>query len=206
MTHFDRKKHWENVYQSKRLEEVSWFQPVPEPSLSFIRQFNLPRDARIIDIGGGDGLLVDHLLDLGYQDITVVDISATALDRAKRRLGKYADKVTWIEADVIGFRSETKYDFWHDRATFHFLTSDEDSVSYFDTATNLINKNGILVVGTFSEDGPKKCSGIEIKQYSEKRMNECFAKCFQKITCVTSAHKTPSATVQNFIFCSFKKL
>jgi ubiquinone/menaquinone biosynthesis C-methylase UbiE len=206
MGQFDRKKHWETIYQTKELKDVSWFQPTPETSLSFLKQFNIPTTAKIIDIGGGDSFLVDNLLNLGYQDITVLDISAIAIDKAKQRLGDRVDKVKWIVADAATFRPTEKYDFWHDRAAFHFLTQEQEIESYLDTVQKSIQPTGVLIIGTFSEQGPKKCSGIEIKQYSETTMTDRLTKFFEKIRCITVDHKTPFDTIQNFIFCSFRKL
>jgi len=206
MENFDRKKHWENIYQTKKINEVSWFQPTPQTSLDFIKLFNVPITAKIIDIGGGDSLLADHLLDLDYQDITVLDISEAALDRARQRLGDRATRVKWIAADAAIFKPTEKYDFWHDRATFHFLTQEQEISNYLDTAQKSIKQTGILVIGTFSEKGPKKCSGIEIKQYSETTMTERLKLFFKKIKCIAIDHKTPFDTIQNFVFCSFRKL
>ncbi len=206
MENFNRKKHWETIYQTKQFEDVSWFQPTPETSLSFFKELNIPTSAKIIDIGGGDSFLVDNLLGLNYQDLTVLDISATALDKAKLRLGERADKVKWIVADVATFRPTEKYDFWHDRAAFHFLTQELEVENYLNTVQRSIQPTGVFVIGTFSEQGPKKCSGIEIKQYSETTMTDRLAKFFEKIKCIKVDHKTPSDTIQNFIFCSFKKL
>ena len=206
MENFDRKKHWENIYQTKELKNRSWFQPTPSTSLNFIEQFNIPLTAKIIDIGGGDSFLVDHLLDLDYQDITVLDISEAALDRAKKRLGSRADKVKWIAADAATFRPIEKYDFWHDRAAFHFLTQEQEIESYIDTVQQSIKPGRVLVIGTFSEKGPRQCSGIEIKQYSETTMTDRLKIFFEKIKCMQVDHKTPFDTIQNFIFCSFRKL
>jgi len=206
MEHFDRKKHWENIYQSKELKDVSWFQPKPETSLDFFKQYNVQADSKIIDIGGGDSFLVDHLLDLGYQDITILDISETSLNKAKQRLAERAAKVKWIVADAATFKPTEKYDFWHDRAAFHFLTDEQDISNYLQTAQQYINPSGVLLIGTFSENGPKKCSGIEIKQYSETSMTDRLKTDFEKIKCITVDHKTPNGTIQNFIFCSFRKM
>ncbi|MCO6460886.1 MAG: class I SAM-dependent methyltransferase [Saprospiraceae bacterium] len=206
MEFFDRKKHWEKIYQTKQNIEVSWFEPTPETSLDFFKQFNVPTTAKVIDIGGGDSFLVDHLLESGYQDISVLDISASAIDRAKKRLGDKAKRVKWIVADAANFKPTDKYDFWHDRAAFHFLTDEQDISNYLETARQNINPAGILVIGTFSEQGPTKCSGIEIKQYSETSMTARLKRYFEKIKCITVDHKTPFDTIQNFIFCSFKKL
>lgn len=203
---FDRKKHWDNIYQTKQLNEVSWFQPTPETSLDFIKAFDVPTSAKIIDIGGGDSFFVDHLLDKGYQDITVLDISEAAIGRAKMRLGNRAQNVKWIVADAANFHPPEQYDFWHDRAAFHFLTDETEISNYLETARKSISPTGVLVIGTFSEQGPKKCSGIEIKQYSESTMTERLADFFKKIRCITIDHKTPFDTIQNFVFCSFRKL
>jgi ubiquinone/menaquinone biosynthesis C-methylase UbiE len=206
MKDFDRKKHWEDIYQTKQLNEVSWFQPKPETSLDFFKQFNVPTTAKVIDIGGGDSFLVDHLIELGYQDITVLDISEAALERAKKRLGSRASQVKWIVADAATFKPTEKYDFWHDRAAFHFLTQKKEITSYLETIQQNIKSSGILILGTFSDQGPKKCSGIEIKQYSETTMTEKLKMFFEKIQCITVDHKTPTGTSQNFIFCSFRRI
>lgn len=206
MGNFDRKNHWENIYNTKELKDVSWFQVRPETSLDFFKQFNVSTTAKIIDIGGGDSLLVDHLLDLGYQDISVLDISESAIERAKIRLGQKANNVKWIVADAATFVPTEQYDFWHDRAAFHFLTEENEISNYLEIAQKSINPKGILVIGTFSEQGPKKCSGIEIKQYSETSMTDRLKIFFEKIKCITVDHITPFDTIQNFVFCSFKKL
>lgn len=205
MEEFDRKKHWEHIYQTRELKDVSWFQPTPETSLDFLKKYKVPLDAKIIDIGGGDSLLVDHLLDLGYKDITVLDISEAALERAKQRLGKRVEQVTWIVADAVSFKPTEQYDFWHDRAAFHFLTREDEITHYLETVQKWIKPEGILVIGTFSENGPTKCSGIEIKQYSEQTMTKRLQQYFEKIKCITVDHKTPKDIIQNFVFCSFRK-
>jgi ubiquinone/menaquinone biosynthesis C-methylase UbiE len=206
MEKFDRTRHWEHIYQTKNLTEVSWFQPKPETSLAFFKQFNVPTNAKIIDIGGGDSLLVDHLLDLGFKDISVLDISANAIERAKERLGDRAKQVKWIVADAAKFNPIEKYDFWHDRAAFHFLTNENDIETYVETAQNSLASAGILVIGTFSEQGPTKCSGIEVRQYSKVSLHNRLKAFFEKIKCITVDHTTPFNTVQNFVFCSFRKL
>jgi SAM-dependent methyltransferase len=206
MMSFDRKKHWETIYKTKETKDVSWFQPTPETSLSFIKEFNIPLGAKIIDIGGGDSLLVDHLLDLGYQDLTVLDISAAALEKTKKRLGDRARQVQWIVADIAQYQPTEAYDFWHDRAAFHFLTEEEEIQNYVITLHNSLNPEGIALIGTFSLDGPEKCSGIAIKQYSEATLTDRLAPYLDKIKCVTLDHITPSKMPQNFIFCCFRKL
>ena len=205
MEYFDRHQHWENIYKTKQLCELSWYQPIPSTSLEFIKELSIPVNAKIIDIGGGDCFLVDHLLDLDYQDITVLDISETAIERARKRLGNKAENVKWIVSDAATFKPTEKYDFWHDRATFHFLTQNREIENYIVNVQQNIKPGGILVIGTFSENGPKKCSGLEIRQYSETSMEELLKPYFEKIKCITVDHKTPFNTIQNFIFCSFRK-
>lgn len=206
MEEFDRKTHWENIYQTKDSDELSWFQPTPRTSLSIMKQFNVPKSAKIIDVGGGDSFLVDHLLNMGYSNVTILDISEIALERAKERLGEKSKKVKWIVADAAHFKPTELYDFWHDRAAFHFLTKESEILEYIHMVQNSIKPGGLLVVGTFSESGPGKCSGIEVKQYSEGNMTERLKHYFDKIECVKVDHETPSGTFQNFIFCSFRKL
>jgi len=203
---FNRKNHWENIYETKTLKEVSWYQPTPETSLEFIQKMKLSKDAAIIDIGGGDSFLVDHLLDLGFSNISVLDISEKAIERAQKRLGTKAGLVKWIITDITEFKPKEKYGFWHDRAAFHFLTNQEDVKKYIEIAENSLNQNGVLFIGTFSENGPKKCSGIEIKQYSEESLKAIFQNSFSPIESFTIDHKTPFDTIQNFLFYGFRKI
>lgn len=205
MNDFNRKNHWENIYQTKQLTEVSWYQPTPQTSLDFIQQLNTPLSAKIIDIGGGDSFLVDHLLKLGFTNITVLDISEAAINRAKNRLGVLAKKVNWIVSDITEFNPKEQYDLWHDRAAFHFLTSESDIKKYIEIVTKNISNEGNFIIGTFSENGPTKCSGIEIKQYSESSLTNLFNLFFEKISCSTVNHQTPFNALQNFTFCMFKK-
>ena len=202
----NRKDHWENVFATKAENEVSWFQTYPKTSVEFLELFKLPLDANIIDVGGGDSHFVDALLDKGYKNIYVLDISANAIEKAKKRLGDKASKVNWIVSDITDFEPKVKFDFWHDRAAFHFLTTEEKIYKYVSIAENAINPNGYLVLGTFSEQGPTKCSGLEIKQYNEVSMSARFEVVFKRIKCITENHTTPFNTVQNFLFCSFCKL
>ena len=198
-----RKEHWEKVYKTKRPHEVSWTQELPKTSLDFLHSFNLSKSANIIDIGGGDSKLVDYLLNEGFENISVLDISATAIDRAKQRLGDKAAKVNWIVSDVTEFHPSTSYDCWHDRATFHFLTSTDDMNTYLTIARQAIN--GFLVIGTFSDKGPKKCSMLDVHQYTEEELQQQLTNGFEKIRCITEDHTTPFNTTQNFLFCSFKR-
>ena len=200
----DTKKHWDTVYETKTPDQVSWTQEKPEISLELIQEANLPKTAKIIDIGGGDSTLVDFLLEEGYQNITVLDISAKALDRAKTRLGYKAKDVEWIVSDIIDFQPTQTYDLWHDRAAFHFLTIKESLEKYTSIVNEFVAER--LIIGTFSKQGPTKCSGLEISQYDEKSLAKVFESHFEKVKCLTTDHVTPFETIQNFQFCSFRKL
>jgi ubiquinone/menaquinone biosynthesis C-methylase UbiE len=168
------KEHWENIFRSKSEKEVSWFQEYPKTSMEFIELFELPVTANIIDIGGGDSHFVDALLDKDYQNIWVLDISKNAIEKAMKRLGEKAAKVHWILSDVTEFIPDMQFDFWHDRAAFHFLTTEEKIYKYVSIAEDAIRKDGYLILGTFSENGPSKCSGLEVKKYSEASMSARF--------------------------------
>lgn len=203
--HNSYKQHWEKVFTTKAENEVSWFQPYPKTSMEFVELFNLPLNANIIDIGGGDSHFVDTLLDKGYQNIYVLDISANAIAKVKQRLGERASKVHWIVSDVTEFDPPVQFDLWHDRAAFHFLTTEDTVYKYVSIAEDAVKKGGYLILGTFSENGPKKCSGLEIMQYSEASMSARFEISFDRIKCIQEDHTTPFNTIQNFLFCSFKR-
>ena len=196
-------QHWDTVYTTKSPQQVSWTQDIPQTSLDFIHSFGVNKQAKIIDIGGGDSKLVDYLLDEGFENITVLDISAKALARAKKRLGKNAKKINWVVSDVTTFKPTTTFDIWHDRATFHFLTSAAQIKKYMNIARSSVS--GYLTIGTFSENGPEKCSGLEIKQYTEINLSSRFEKSFKRIKCIKEDHVTPFNTTQNFLFCSFRR-
>ncbi|MBS1932436.1 MAG: class I SAM-dependent methyltransferase [Bacteroidetes bacterium] len=196
-------EHWDKIYALKTPEEMSWTQAVPKTSLDFIHSYDLSKNAKIIDVGGGNSKLVDFLLGEGFENITVLDISGEALEKAKKRLGKKAEKVNWIVNDITEFEPATEFDVWHDRAAFHFLTAPGQVAKYMETARRSVK--GYLTIGTFSDNGPEKCSGLTIKQYSEQQLTAEFQNGFEKINCITEDHVTPFGTRQNFLFCSFKR-
>ena len=200
----DVKEHWETIYSTKQPHEVSWTQEVPAASLAFIHQFKIPKNAKIIDIGGGDSNLVDFLLAEGYTNLSVLDISEAAILRAQARLGEEAKKVAWIVCDILDFQPNEKYDVWHDRAAFHFQTDSAKIDTYLNIVKNAVD--GMVIIGTFSTDGPTKCSGLEIQQYDEESMKSKFIQSdFKNLECKREDHVTPSGAVQNFVFCSFMK-
>ncbi len=199
------KNHWEKIYQTKLPREVSWTQAKPNISLDFIHSLRLPKTARIIDIGGGDSRLVDFLLEEGYPHLTVLDISRSALERAKNRLGKLAEQVAWIEQDIISYQASGSFDLWHDRAAFHFFTTDVKVGAYLSVARKSIRKGGYAIIGTFSDRGPDRCSGLPVRRYNEKLMTETWREGFEKIGCRKEVHQTPLNTNQEFIFCAFRR-
>ncbi len=205
MQHLPRKQHWENIYQNRPHEEVSWYQQTPAISLDFIKNSKLPKKARIIDIGGGESFLVDHLLEEGYKNITVLDISDSAIRHARQRVGDQAKNVEWIVSDIVDFQPEVKYDFWHDRATFHFLTGEDEIKKYMALVNRAVRPGGYAAIATFSDVGPQRCSGLEIHQYSENSLTSQFADGFQVIECRREDHLTPFNTIQNFLFCFFRR-
>lgn len=201
----NRKAHWEQVYRSKELTEVSWYQPTPATSLAFIRELGIPKQAAIIDVGGGDSFLADHLLEEGFTNITVLDISEAAIQRAKKRLGDKAAGINWVVSDITGYQPDRRFDCWHDRAAFHFLTTGEEIGRYLEIANRSLAGEGKIILGTFSETGPEKCSGLPVKRYSEESLGALIKKWFDKIRCVHTRHVTPFNSIQDFLFCSFKK-
>ncbi|MAB11815.1 class I SAM-dependent methyltransferase [Hyphomonas sp.] len=196
-------EHWEKIYSSKLESEVSWYQESAEVSLALIEAANLPKSARIIDVGGGASTLVDGLLDRGYSDITVLDLSPSALQAAKSRLGERANKVRWIVGDILKIGlPESNYDLWHDRAVFHFLTASEDRQTYINQVMKSVRRDGHVIVATFAEDGPETCSGLPVQRYSADELHQTFGAPFRRIRSVREMHHTPSGKTQSFVYCS----
>ena len=202
----EKKNHWENVFSTKTETEVSWYQQYPQASVNFIKNLQLPFDAKIIDVGGGDSYLIDALLALGYTNLYLLDISSKAIERIKKRLGANVSKVNFIVSDILDFVPPTSFDVWHDRASFHFLTEQQDIEKYKAIVSKALTTNGKLILGTFSDKGPKKCSGLDITQYNEASITQLFESDFEKMECSIEDHQTPFDTLQNFIFCSFNKI
>ena len=200
---YDAKEHWEVIYKTKKPNEVSWYQEKPKTSLNLIVEIGLDKGAKIIDVGAGDSNLVDNLLDIGFRNITVLDVSLTALNRAKKRLGDGANDVKWIVSDLREFETNDRYDIWHDRAVLHFLTKEDDIKKYGEVVRKLLKPNGYLITSTFSENGPKKCSGLDINQYSEDSMKKLFSD-FEHIKSFEEEHTTPWGVSQIFIYSVFK--
>ncbi len=201
---YNAKEHWESIYQTKKSNEVSWYQENPKTSLDLISETGIDKNAKIIDIGTGASKLVDNLLASGFRNITVLDVSSSALNIAEKSLGDRANNVKWVVADLREFETNDKYDIWHDRAVLHFLTEEEDISKYVERVRQLLKPNGYLIVSTFSENGPKKCSGLDIKQYSEDSMVKLFSG-FKHIKSFEEEHLTPWGASQIFIWSIFRK-
>ena len=199
----DNKQHWENIYQKKEIDGVSWYQKIPSESLQLIKKHSILNSDKIIDIGCGKSFLADNLLELNYTNISLVDISSNALTEIKERLQN--KNVNFIETDILNFNSNDKYDIWHDRAVFHFITDAEGIKKYISLCNKYINKGGVLILGTFAEDGPLKCSGLEIKRYSVDQISGLFKETFELVESFKILHKTPFDTEQSFTFCVLRK-
>ncbi len=200
----EKKKHWESIYQTKKIDGVSWYQKSPTESINLIQKFSTKNSDMIIDIGCGKGFLADNLLKLNYQNITLVDISLNALKEVKERLKNRS--LNFIETDVLNLKPENTFDIWHDRAVFHFIIKKENVEKYIALCDEYINENGILIIGTFAEDGPLKCSGLEIKRYSIESLKQLFKENFEFIEGFKKLHTTPFDTQQSFTFCVFRKV
>jgi SAM-dependent methyltransferase len=203
----DSKQHWERIYTIKTPDSVSWFQEHADQSLRLIRNTGLGKDAAIIDVGGGASRLVDDLAAEGYTDLTVLDLSAAALVVAKQRLGGHADDVHWMEGDIT--RAEFpvhRFDIWHDRAVFHFLTEPADRHAYVERVMRAVRPGGHVIVATFAEDGPDKCSGLPVMRYRPEALHAEFGDAFLLVEHEKEAHRTPSGTVQQFVYCYCRKV
>jgi SAM-dependent methyltransferase len=198
----DPKSHWERVYHSKLPTQVSWYQPHALRSLSLIRRVSPPPDGAIIDVGGGASTLIDDLLDAGYHDLTVLDLSATALAKSRARLGTRANHVRWLEADILEAPLPVAgYSVWHDRAVFHFLTAAADRARYVAQVRRAVRPGGFVLVATFADDGPTRCSGLEVNRYSPATLHAEFGEPFRLLTSEREEHVTPGGVYQAFIYC-----
>ena len=195
-----RKKHWHRVYATKRPTEVSWYQSIPERSLALIRATGAPLTAPILDVGGGASTLVDHLLDAGYEDVSVLDIATNAFDQARARLGAAAARVTWITADITEFEPPRAYAVWHDRAVFHFLTDPTERDRYADLLRGALQPRGHFVLATFGPDGPTRCSGLDVQRYSAEQIGALLGQDFHLREHELEEHRTPRGTAQQFLY------
>ena len=194
--------HWERVYSTKAPTEVSWFRPHLETSLAFIERVAPDRSARIIDVGGGESTLVDDLIGKGYGNVTVLDISQTAIEHTQRRLAAASQQVTWLVADITEVRLPPRsYDVWHDRAVFHFLTEPAQRRAYVRQVSNAVKPGGHVIVGAFGPEGPRKCSGLDVVRYDADSLHREFGARFRLIDSAKEMHLTPLGTTQQFLYC-----
>lgn len=198
----DAQSHWENIYTEKTPNAVSWYRPHLEKSLLLIEQFASDRSAPIIDVGGGESTLVDDLLERGYENVTVLDISQTAVDANRRRLGALSDRVRWLVADITKVELDhSVFDVWHDRAVFHFLTSASDRSAYVRRVARAVRHGGHVIVSTFGLEGPTKCSGLDVVRYDAESLHREFGVHFRLLGSSTELHRTPFGTTQQFLYC-----
>ena len=195
-----RKVHWENVYSTKESVSVSWYQPVPEKSLELISSTDVTLKDAILDVGGGASTLVDNLLDAGFQDVSVLDIASSAFKQAHVRLGATANLVTWIETDVTEFEPSRSYAVWHDRAVFHFLTDAADRDKYLDALRKALQPRGHFLLATFGEEGPTRCSGLEVQRYSVKMLKALLEPEYRLCMYEIEEHRTPKGAPQEFLY------
>ena len=201
----DLQSHWENIYSSKKEDGVSWFQEHPKTSIDLIEKYSTDKSISIIDIGSGRSKILKNLIENEYDDLTYLDISREAFSKSKISLGNKRDLVEWHVVNVLDFNTEKNFSIWHDRAVFHFLISKEDVEQYKQVALKNIVKGGYLILGTFSQNGPEKCSGLNVTRYSPESLKKIFNPEFKMIESFTIDHKTPFDTNQNFLFSIFKK-
>jgi ubiquinone/menaquinone biosynthesis C-methylase UbiE len=202
----DRKQHWEQVYSTKATDAVSWFQEHADQSLRLIHQTGLGKGAAIIDVGGGASILVDELVAEGYTDLTVLDLSSAALAVAKQRVAKQNDAVHWMEGDITRAEfSVHRFDIWHDRAVFHFLTDLADRQAYVERVMRAVRPGGHVIIATFAEDGPEKCSGLPVMRYKPESLHAEFGEAFLLVQHENEEHHTPFGTVQQFVYCYCRK-
>lgn len=195
-----RQAHWDGVYTARPEEALTWFEPEPGPSLALLAGCGLSPDAKVIDVGGGASRLVDALLDRGFDDLTVLDLSPAALARSQARLGARAQKVRWIAADITRFAPTARYALWHDRAVFHFLTEAADRAAYVDVLQRAVAPGGSVLVGTFAPDGPTRCSGLDVVRYDAPGLAAALGPAFSLAESLTHDHPTPAGRVQRFTF------
>jgi SAM-dependent methyltransferase len=206
MSEFNRQAHWQNVYEQKGENQVSWFQERPNISLELIEAVRADQSSAIIDIGGGASRLVDALVDKAYRDLTVLDLSESAVSIAKMRLGQRAATVNWIVADVTQWEPARSYDLWHDRAAFHFLTEASDRTAYIDRLTKAVRSGGHAIIGTFAPDGPERCSGLPVVRYDPAQLSATLTPKFAFLDMRRDDHKTPWGAIQHFQFSVFRRV
>ncbi len=205
MTAFDRQAHWQQVYTSKGEQTVSWFEAVPQASVDLIHAAGAGPDAAIIDIGGGASRLVDALLNDGFRDLTVLDVSREALAKSNARLGAHAVSVKWLTADVTVWQPQRLYDVWHDRAAMHFLTAPDERTAYAERVSRAVRRGGHVIIATFAPDGPERCSGLPVLRQDAAALAALLGPSFDLIESRRHDHTTPAGIQQRFQFSRFRR-
>jgi SAM-dependent methyltransferase len=198
--------HWQRVYEAKRPEEVSWYQPVPEPSLDALDRLGIGPEASLIDVGGGASALAGELAERGWRDVTVLDIAASAIAAAKDEPGHDGGPVRWIEADILGWRPDRTYDIWHDRALFHFLTEPAQRAHYVRALTAATHAGSLAIIATFALDGPEQCSGLPVQRHDAETLRAALGEGFSPVEAWRQAHVTPWGATQSFQWCVFRRV
>jgi SAM-dependent methyltransferase len=200
------REHWETVYRDRVPELLTWYQAEPVLSLSLIAASRVELDATVVDVGGGSSRLVDHLLERGYTNVTVLDVSSTALRYARDRLADRADEVTFIEGDVLEHRFDSTIGFWHDRAVFHFLTEPADQTRYMERLNTTIAADGHVIIATFGLDGPERCSGLRVQRYGPETLSQALGTSFEPVGFHAETHITPTGATQAFLYGHFRRV
>ncbi|MFU7529184.1 class I SAM-dependent methyltransferase [Qipengyuania sp. ASV99] len=201
----DRRKHWQTVYETKPTDQVSWYQPLPSPSLDALARLQATPNRSLIDIGGGASSLAAELLRAGWSDLAVLDISDAALSHARAALGADAGNVDWICANITAWHPKRTFDIWHDRAVFHFLTEHAERAVYKSALLDGLAQGGLMLIATFAKDGPEKCSGLPVRQYGADDLTQEFGASLSLIESWRETHLTPSGAAQAFTWCAFRK-
>ncbi|WP_346907528.1 class I SAM-dependent methyltransferase [uncultured Roseibium sp.] len=205
MSDISLKEHWNHAWEKQDDTAVSWFQEKPEPSLSLVERYAPDRTSAFVDIGGGASRLVDALLERGFSDLTVLDLSGSSLEIARQRLGERASGVTWIESDVLDWKPDRRFGIWHDRAAFHFLTTPEDQQRYKDLLDSALQPGGILILGTFAPDGPEKCSGLPVCRHDAATISRVLGDGYELVETLAHDHVTPAGRTQHFSYSVFRR-
>lgn len=198
-------QHWERVYEQREPDEVSWYEPLPQRSLALIASAHLGRNAAIIDVGGGTSSLAAELVSAGYVDVTVADISARALERARQEAGEAGERVDWVQADVRRHEFGRRFDLWHDRVLFHFMVEEHDQEAYLATLDSSLSPGGHLIIATFGPAGPERCSGLPVTRYGEGELADRLGSRFEKVRSDLAMHRTPSGGEQQFLWAHFRR-
>lgn len=198
-------KHWNQIYSEKDYTEVTWFQSYPSVSLKLINSLNLSKDSSILDVGCGATMLLDVLIAEGFQNITAIDLSHSALEQLRQRLSSNQQLINWIEGDITIYHFDNTFDLWHDRAVFHFLTTEQEQQLYINQLNKYLKANGNLIISTFAEDGPLKCSGLEIKRYAKDELIDKFSEFFEFLHFEKETHVSPKGMEQKFNYWVFRK-